>query len=202
MSGRGRPRAFDPEAVLRQAMWMFWERGYEATSLADLTAETGVNSPSLYACFGSKEELFRAAIDLYLRTESGTDITELFALPTARASIEAVLRERVIAFSESGKPHGCMMVLSGTNTTHPGVRDFLAETRRGDIAAMADRIDRGIADGDLPPGTDAKSLATYCTTVLHGLSIQARDGAGRAEMLAVVDAAMLGWDAIAARPTG
>ncbi|MDA2811415.1 TetR/AcrR family transcriptional regulator [Nocardiopsis sp. RSe5-2] len=203
MAGRGRPRRFDREAALRTAMRLFWEHGYEGTSLAMLTAAMGITPTSLYAAFGAKDDLFREAVELYNSPQSSpTD--RAMGRPTAREAVEAMLRGNADAYVDPETPAGCMVVLSGVNLAEGNehIRAYLAECRRRDHAKVRGRIVRGTEEGDLPPGADADTLASYALTVLHGLSIQARDGADRERVHAVVDAAMAGWDRLArqARP--
>ncbi|MGK8512371.1 TetR/AcrR family transcriptional regulator [Nocardia asiatica] len=197
MAERGRPRAFDRAEALRRAMEVFWEHGYEGASMSDLTAAMGINSPSVYAAFGGKEALFRAAIELYGRTDGGYTDRALREEPTARASIEAMLRDNAAAYTEENKPHGCMVVLAGSTytTRNTSVRDFLIEKRRETTDDIRHRLDRGVAEGDLPAGTDTAALAGFYTTVLYGLSIQARDGATPAELTASINCAMAAWPA-------
>ncbi|MEW1737220.1 TetR/AcrR family transcriptional regulator [Nocardia beijingensis] len=197
MAERGRPRAFDRAEALRRAMEVFWEHGYEGASMSDLTAAMGINSPSLYAAFGGKEALFRAAVELYGHTDGGYTARALREQPTARAAVEAMLRDNAAAYTEADKPHGCMVVLAGSTytTRNTGVRDFLIDKRRATTEDIRRRLKRGVAEGDLPPGTDTAALAGFYTTVLYGLSIQARDGASAAELTASIDCAMAAWPA-------
>ncbi|WP_437927199.1 TetR/AcrR family transcriptional regulator [Sorangium sp. So ce291] len=199
MVGRGRPRSFDRAAALRRAMEVFWERGYEGTSLSDLTTAMGINSPSLYAAFGCKEALFREAVSLYNEVEGAAVARAVRDAPTARRAVEAMLRGNAEAYVSPGKPSGCMIVLAATLGTQESeaVRCHLAEVRRGALVELQRRLDRGVAEGDLPAGTDTAALAAFYTTVLQGLSIQARDGASREALLAIVDCAMAAWDALA-----
>ncbi|MFP2928622.1 TetR/AcrR family transcriptional regulator [Pyxidicoccus sp. 3LG] len=198
MATRGRPRDFDRDEALRQAMQVFWERGYEGTSLSELTAAMGIKAPSLYAAFGSKEALFREAVRLYDSAEGGATNRALKEAPTARAAVEAMLRDNVKEYVSPGSPPGCMIVLAGVagTTENAEVREFLAELRRGAITAIQRRLDRGIADGELPAGTDTLAMAAFYVTVLHGLSIQSRDGATLEMMTAIVDCAMAAWDTL------
>lgn len=200
MAERGRPRAFDRALALRRAMEVFWEHGYEGTSLQALTSAMGINAPSLYAAFGGKEALFREAVALYSEQEGPLTRAALTEAPTAREAVARVLRDGAIAYTEPGRPSGCMIVLAATTYTPKteGIRDFLAEQRRAGTAELRERIAAGIKDGDVPAGADITALAEYFSTVLHGMSIQARDGASRASLLAVAEAAMAGWDALAA----
>jgi AcrR family transcriptional regulator len=179
-------------------MEAFWRHGYEGTSITDLTAAMGINSPSLYAAFGSKEQLFREAVAVYDATEGAATTRALADEPTARLSVEAMLRDNVEAYADPATPNGCMIVLAATvgAVANAGVRDLLADNRHQSLKAVAERIERGIEDGDVPPGTDAEAVAGLYVTVLQGLSIQARDGASRHALHAVVDGAMAVWDTL------
>ncbi|MEW2527210.1 TetR/AcrR family transcriptional regulator [Streptomyces sp. NPDC047071] len=200
MAGRGRPRGFDRETALRRAMEVFWEHGYEATSMTDLTSAMGIASPSLYAAFGSKERLFQEAVALYSTTE-GSAMTRAFAeVPTARGAVEAVLRENARAYTDRDRPTGCMIVLAATNCSpaNAPVRDHLAAWRRSGAEMMAERLRRGVEEGELPAATDTEAVAAFYTTVVQGMSVQARDGASRAALDKTVDRAMAAWDAVLA----
>jgi len=198
MTKRGRPREFDRAVALRRAMEVFWERGYEGTSVGDLTAAMGINRPSLYAAFGSKEALFREAVELYNRLEGEAVERALHEAPTAREAVEGMLRVNADAYVEPTTPRGCMIVLSATVGTPEAqaVRDFLAAHRQSSHEALRNRLERGVAEGDVPAGTDTEGLATFYTTILQGLSIQARDGASRETLHGIVDRAMAAWDAL------
>jgi len=201
MAARGRPRTFDPDVALRQALDLFWERGYEGTSLNDLAEAMGIASASIYACFGSKQELFRKVMALYGRTSGEPPRRALREEPTARAAIHAMLRATADEITRPDAPHYCMLVLAaptGTVENHE-VREFLADRRRDQFATIEDRLARGVTDGDLtaPPA----GLARYYTTVVQGLSIQARDGATRAELETIITCAMAAWDTLASAPS-
>jgi len=200
MAERGRPRGFDRATALYRAMELFWARGYEGTAMTDLTAAMGINSPSLYAAFGSKEALFREALALYEAGEGGTAARSLETEPTARRAVEAMLRDNATAYVAPGRPPGCMIVLASAVgiPASPEVRGYLLESCRQSVARLKARLDRGVADGDVPAGADTRAAAEFYATVLNGLTIQARNGGDCPALHRVVDGAMAGWDAVVA----
>lgn len=198
MATRGRPRAFDRDHALCRAMEVFWEHGYEATSMSHLTAAMGISSPSLYAAFGSKEQLFREAVAYYNDNMGATASAELRDRPTARDAISAVLRHHAVVFCDPDNPRGCMIVLAAT-TSGEGARsvhEYLAEWRMALENDFRDRIERGIAEGDVPAGADAAAIAAFYNTVNHGMAIQARDGADRAKLSSIAEGAIAAWDGL------
>lgn len=198
MATRGRPRTFDPDTVLRQALDLFWERGYEGTSLNDLAEAMGIASASIYACFGSKENLFRKVMALYGATSGEPPRRALREEPTARAAIHAMLRATADQITGPDTPHYCMLILAAPTgaVENDAVREFLADRRRDQYATIRERLARDLA---VPPaGLDA--VARYYATVVQGLSIQARDGATRAELETVVTCAMAAWDTLTSAP--
>ncbi|WP_437632853.1 TetR/AcrR family transcriptional regulator [Sorangium sp. So ce854] len=196
--GRGRPRSFDQEAALDRAVLLFWERGYEATSLDELSAAMGISPSSLYATFGGKEQLFRAAVERYL-ARGGGPMDRVFAEePTARGALQRLLETAADEFTRCDQPSGCMIALAGTQCS-PGARpvqDLLRGHREAWQASLQARIQRGIEEGELAPDADAAALATFYATVLLGMAVQARDGASREGLRAAVEAAMRGWPGV------
>jgi AcrR family transcriptional regulator len=192
----GRPRAFDRDAALHTAMLVFWERGYATTSTTDLSAAMGINPPSLYAAFKNKEHLFREAIGLYERTEADASRRAMDEAPTARAAVAALLHESVDRFTTEGKPRGCMIVLTATNLTadHESVRDFALRCRARTKTTIKARLDAAADSGEPAAGTDTDKIAAFYTTFLNGLSLQARDGADRAQLHDLVGMAMSVWN--------
>lgn len=201
MAARGRPRGFDRDLALRKALDLFWERGYEGTSLSDLTAAMGIASASLYAAFGSKESLFREIMGLYGATAGEPPRRALREEPTTRGAIEAMLRATADSITQPDTPHGCMLIIAAPTGAieNSRVREFLAATRRDMFETIKDRLARGVTDGDLvASAAGLDGIARYYTTVVQGLSIQARDGASRADLEEVVSCAMAAWPALAA----
>jgi AcrR family transcriptional regulator len=178
-------------------MDVFWAVGYEGATLNDLQeAMGGITAPSFYAAFGSKEKLFREAVELYSSTLGKPMMKALAETPTARAAIEALLEGAVKAFRKPGKPRGCMLVLAAMNSTpaNKSVQEYLRGLRARRRKAIGRRLRRGVEDGELPRGLEAGALASFYTTVIDGLAIQARDGASRQALQFAVRCAMAAWD--------
>lgn len=196
----GRPREFDRDQALEKARDAFWARGYEGTSIADLVSTLGLASARIYAAFGSKEDLFREAIELYEANEGGFTTRALAEEPTARQAIERILGEAVETYTRRGRPQGCMVVSAATNCAveNDRVREWLAEHRRTQTASIIKRLKQAVASGELQPDTDTQALGDYYAALMHGLSVQARDGVPRERLLALNIVAMQSLDAAAA----
>lgn len=190
---RGRPRSFDRETALEKALLAFWEHGYEATSVSDLTRVMDIGAPSLYAAFGDKRSLFEEVVQVYgTRYGSFTD-RALAEEPTARDAVERMLREAATAYTEPGHPHGCLVVHAAANCSTPEVEQSLRDRRNANIAAIESRIRADVAAGALPPGINTAALARHTGAMIQGMSQQARDGASREELEAVAEIAMSIW---------
>jgi len=195
MAERGRPRAFDRAQALQKAMLLFWEKGFQGASMSELTAAMGINAPSLYACFGSKEALYREALALYEAGDGAELAAAIAAAPTAREAIEIYLMHSAALFSRPDKPAGCMVVLSVVHAagTSEEAGRALRDARGEMQGVMAARLQGDIARGVLPAGLDPAAIAAFYCTVQQGMSIRARDGASRAELEAVARGAMAAW---------
>jgi AcrR family transcriptional regulator len=198
---RGRPLSFDRDAALEQAMHVFWERGYEAASITDLTSAMGITTPSLYTAFGDKEKLFLEAIERYALGPGSAGPRALAEEPTARAAIERWLQESADELTRPCHPKGCMVVMATTNCSVAAehVQTALTKRRAAAIANIRTRIQDGIDKGELPADTDAKALSNFYSTIYQGMSMQAKDGASRASLMATVEAAMRAWPAAPAK---
>lgn len=195
MAVRGRPRGFDRYTALQQAMEVFWVRGYEGASLATLTQAMDISSPSLYAAFGSKEDLFREALAHYLDRHGRYRWESLQQAATAREGVAQLLRETVERFCSDAFPRGCLVVLAALTGTpeSEAVRAALTAERGESTRLFRERMQRGVRDGDLASDTAIEELAIFYATMLFGLSVQARDGIPCEQLLAVVDTAMRAW---------
>lgn len=189
--GRGRPRAFDRDSALDRAMRLFWNRGYDGTSLADLTEAMDLSPSSLYATFGDKEALYKAAVDHYL-SGPGSYMGRALARPgPARAVFAQMLAEAARELSEPTQPAGCMVALGATHCSpqSSAVQDFLREKRAESLRLLAARV----APAELPAGVTPEQMASFMMAVLQGMSVQARDGASEAELLALGRLALRSW---------
>src|SRR6201984_843622 len=199
MTPRGRPRSFDRQAALRQAMQVFWALGYEGATLNELQAAMGgIAPPSFYAAFGSQEEVFREAVELYSRTLGAPMMKALEEGPTARASIDALLEAAVESFCKPALPRGCFLVFGAFNSvpSNKDVEDHVRGLRVRRQKAIRRRLQRAVDEGQLPKHVDLVSLAVFYTTVIDGLAIQARDGVSRKSLDFAARYAMAAWDSV------
>lgn len=193
-AGPGRPRLFDPDAALERALEVFWQKGYEGTSLSDLTLAMGISRPSLYAAFGNKEALFRKALGRYLAGPAAT-LAQALARPQARAAIAAYLHAAADMLSQPEHPAGCLVVQGALSCGEAGavIRTELAAQRETSLQALRDRLELGRRAGELAANCDVDALARYVATIHQGLSVQASSGATRSELQAVVSIALQHW---------
>lgn len=190
----GRPRAFDVDRALDRALQVFWEKGYEGTSLSDLTAAMVINRPSLYAAFGNKEALFRKALDSYAERQSA-HVIQALSEPTARAVVERLLLAAADSQTDPRHPRGCLMVqgaLSCGETANP-IRLELNSRRAAGEAALRKRFARAKGQGDLPATASPGDLARYVMTVVQGMAVQATGGASRKDLRRVAQTALRAW---------
>ncbi|MCW1884937.1 TetR/AcrR family transcriptional regulator [Luteolibacter flavescens] len=191
---RGRPRSFDRTAALEAATRVFWQKGFTAASMTDLCEAMGIGSPSLYAAFGSKEQLYAEAIRHYGERGMPMLTAALESGPTARDGIESFLRCSARSLACPQGPGGCMVVLSAVASEGvTGLGEIVLSERKKSQQLLEARLQRGIKEGDLPRGTNVKALARFYVTVQQGMSIQARDGATPKDLEAIATLAMQAW---------
>ena len=191
---KGRPREFDVDEALTAALRVFWRRGYEGASMAELTAEMGIAKPSLYAAFGNKEELFKKALDLYER-EKLAYMTEALKEPTSRKMAERLLLGALKMQTSNCDPKGCLGVISSIacGPEASSIRECVIERQKSSRQALIDRLEQFRAEGDLPADIEPEALARYMTALLQGLSVQAGAGASYDELKSLVEMALRTW---------
>ncbi|OWJ97042.1 TetR/AcrR family transcriptional regulator [Paracoccus yeei] len=180
----GRPAGFEREAAVRTALDLFWARGFEGVSIADLTAAIGVAPPSLYHAFGSKAGLFEEVVTLYQRGEAGLDLEKLAGAATLNEWARGLLEAAAENVTKSGR---ACLISSGMIVSHPDNRE-VAQTLADRRVAFRQAIEKNLRRW--LPAADTQELARYLATVLQGLSIQARDGATMEELRPTVELAL------------
>ncbi len=195
----GRPRTFDRQKAVMEAMYLFWEHGYEMTSLSQLKANIGggISTPSFYAAFGSKEKLFNEAVQCYLETYACvTDSLWDDEIPP-RDAVELALRRSTKMQCESGHPKGCMVSLgtmSAPSLEFTHVAEPLAASRSRTLQGFVRCVERAITMGELSKKTNARSMGIAFNSFLQGVSILARDGVDASELNASITELMKLWE--------
>lgn len=182
--GKGRPRCFDRDEALLRALEIFWRRGYEPASISELCKAMGINAPSLYSTFGNKAKLFLEAVNFYEKTYWEAPSKKFMDNPDLYQGLDEFFREAARILLAPNSPCGCMVVLAAINISDDA-EDVISAIRKLRFITkdmFADRLRKGIADGQLPPDTDVTALAGALNTMLEGLSIQARDGLSQNEL--------------------
>ncbi len=187
----GRPRGLCTEKALDSAMQVFWRKGYEGASMVDLTTAIGINSPSLYAAFGSKEGLFRAVLERYDERRSQF-MESLLTAPTAQEVAERFLHGVAEFAADTGgqNPPGCLLLQSGMTCGDSTIPDELAKHRAAKEKALCERFARAKAEGDLPEHTAPAALAGYIMAVSNGMCVQAASGASLQDLHDIADMAL------------
>ncbi len=192
---RGRPKVYDRDEALETAMQLFWTHGYEGVSIAELCAALGITPPSLYAAFGSKDQLFREALDLYVSTQTAFIRQAIAEEATAAACVERILRECARRYASGETPAGCL-VGSGIlrcAPAHDSIAELLSQRRSSTRELFAARLKAAVASGELDKNVDTDALARLYAAVVQGMSVQAIDGASAADLDAIATMAIARW---------
>jgi AcrR family transcriptional regulator len=179
----GRPISFDKHAALEAAMLLFWERGYEGTSMADLTQAMGLNPSSIYAAFGDKHGLFQLAVKRYMEMRAqyaGKALEE----PTLKKVVRALFDNTVAFLTTPGHPPTCMTLAGavGCSLDASPARDLMTEIRKQNQVALRQRLLKARKSGELSRDIDVDDYTRYLSTIMAGLSIQAANGSTKAEL--------------------
>ena len=190
----GRHRQFDVDDALDAALSVFWQKGYEGASFEDLTRATGVARPGLYAAFGNKEALFRKALDRYA-AEYMRFMRDALNEPSAHEVVRRILEGAVEVLTLNGESRGCLGLNGALACSDEGepIRQELIRRRNAGEAALRARLDRAQQEGDLPASANCATLASYMTTINHGLAVQAKAGASKATLNAIVQHVLAAW---------
>lgn len=194
--GRGRPKMFDREAALDKAMALFWQHGYEGTSLSDLVEATGAKAPTLYAEFVNKEGLFRAVLDRYISRFAAKYEAQLFC---EEKSVEQALRDYFTAiatcFSSKETPAGCFMI--NTSAALAAGSEEIAKTLKSRHAMQEKTLLQFLQQrqqrGEIPAGKATPALAQFLGCILQGMSVSAREGADFDSLMQITDTTLRLW---------
>jgi AcrR family transcriptional regulator len=190
----GRPREFDRDAALEAAMLVFWRKGFLATSMSDLCEAMGIRSPSLYAAFGSKENLYVEAVARYSVAANALIWGHIEDGPTVKAGMQKVLMGAARTLSGPDQmPTGCMVTLAAGEESAAAEPGSAKKARLDSLAMLRGGLKRAVASGELPRSTNVDRLGRFYLSVVQGMAIQARDGADRADLEGMAKTAMAAW---------
>jgi AcrR family transcriptional regulator len=191
---RGRPRNFDKDEALAISLDLFRKKGFDNTSIGDLTEALNLNKPSLYAAFGNKETLFSEILNAYI-SGPASYFFEVFNEPTTKALVRSLLTKSIEILFYSEQPHGCLIVMSTASEElqKAGIQQSLVASLKEHQQKLVERFERAQAEGEFEKEVDPKKLALYVVTLHKGLSLQAINGSNKQEMLALVDQVIDLW---------
>ncbi|HEY1993012.1 MAG TPA: TetR/AcrR family transcriptional regulator [Edaphobacter sp.] len=187
----GRPIGFDKAAALEAAMLLFWERGFEGASIAELTQAMGLSPSSIYAAFGDKQALFSLAVRRYLTTRAQY-ATEALQEQTLERVIRALFDNTVAFLTTPGHPPSCMTLAGamGSGVDAAPARDLLTEVRKQNERAIRARLLAARKSGELSKDINVYDYTRYLSSILAGLSVQAANGSTKAELRRTAEMAL------------
>ena len=197
MSQRGRPKCFDREKALDAALLLFWEQGFEQTSVDQAAEAMGIGTSSLYSTFGDKEALFLAAIRQYLAGRGSVFNKAVTEAKTAREAFRKLLEVSAIELTRPDQPRGCLLwlALPTCSAKYGKFQEQMKALRNETEAVWLQRLQESVASVELPKSTDICLLASYFRTTLAGMSLQSRSGATRELLMHIGELAMGIWPA-------
>ena len=180
----GRPRTFDKDEALTKAMYVFWEKGYEGTTMADLIESIGIKAPSIYAAFGNKDAIFKEVVTHYLPIVVNGQLGTLNNIPNIYEAVDNTLKECVSLFSSNDNPHNCLIMTAAINTSPEHIEhvEALKNIRNDYKAAWRKRFEKAVLDNQMINGANPNELAEYFTTIIQGMALRAKDGASRDDL--------------------
>lgn len=192
MATAGRPRSFDKDDALQKAMYVFWEKGYEGTTMADLIQSIGMKAPSIYAAFGNKDAIFREVVKSYLPIVVEGQLAALNSSSEIYEAVEATLKACVSLYTAEDNPHTCLIMTAAINTApgHEEHIETLRSLREKYKSAWERRFEQAKIDKQLVPEANPIELAEYFTTVIQGMTIKAKDGASKDSLASTVKLAL------------
>lgn len=184
MSPAGRPRTFDRKAALTAAMHLFWEKGYEGTTMADIIQTLGVKAPSVYAAFGNKDKLFEEVVKAYSKIVEDGPLKALMETQDIYEAVENSLKASVEIFTSARNPSSCLVMSAAINCAPEHIEHVkqLRKLRANYKEACEQRFKRASKEGQLKEGASAKELAEFMMTLVHGMALRAKDGSSAKEL--------------------
>ncbi|ACT48004.1 TetR/AcrR family transcriptional regulator [Methylotenera mobilis] len=193
MASVGRPRTFDRDDALNKAMLIFWEKGYEGTTMTDIINVIGTKAPSVYAAFGNKDKLFNEVVNLYAEILKAGPLKALNDHSSIYDAIRSSLYSNVEIFTSSNNPCSCLIMTAANNCSpeHSEHMSNLKNLRTNYKRAIEVRFQQAVADGQLISSANPQTLAEYYMTFVHGLALRAKDGVNKSELLTSTDYALV-----------
>lgn len=194
MAPAGRPRTFDKSLALRNAMHVFWAKGYEGTTMSDLVEAIGVKGPSVYAAFGNKDAIFLEAVKEYSEMMLSGPLKALTEEPDIYQSIKKLLQANLEFFMNSANPRGCLIMTSAINATpeHTDLVNFVRTYRDDYKERLVKRFELALLEKQIRNHSDSSDLAEYYLTVIHGMALRAKDGSTLNQLSRVVEISLSG----------
>jgi len=194
---RGRPRKFDKEVALEIALDLFRRKGFDNTSLEDLTSALNVNKPSLYAAFGNKEQLFQEVLEAYISGPTAY-FYEVLNERSSKEVVRKLLTRSIELLFYNESPYGCLIVMSTASEElrKTGIQQKLVSALKEHQQKLAECFEQAKIKGELEKTADPKQLAMYVVTLHKGLSLQAINDSTKQELLALVDQVVELWPSI------